>query len=112
MLTSDCHRERAAVIHGTGPPVDSRVSLLFEHRSKTGRTLPFFVASRQFEGSGKAPLLVRFTRALTPDERAEYARRGVSIKRTLSSGATKVLAEEEALAKRVADGVVARRERL
>jgi hypothetical protein len=82
----------APLTAASAAPVDVRARLLFEHRSHTGRTLPFFAPSREFESSGRAPLLVRFARAITPAERASWEKLGLRIGRRLSSGATKVKA--------------------
>src|SRR5689334_8074768 len=71
--------------------IDARVPLLFEHRNRSGKTLPFYIASRSFEASGRAPLLVRFAREVTEAERTAYAALGVSFGRRLASGATKVV---------------------
>lgn len=88
--------------------VDGRVEAAFQHRGRTGETLPFFRASRAFESSGSLPVLLRLARTPTPAERAKYTALGAVLGRTLTSGAIKARLTEAAFAAMRSDGVLAR----
>ena len=88
-------------------PVDARVRMLFQHRARTGRTAPLFAAAPEFESTGMAPLVARFRRAPTAQERARWTKLGFREVRALRSGAVRIFASEAAVTAILADGVLA-----
>jgi MYXO-CTERM domain-containing protein len=92
---------------GRSSPVDARVRLLFEHRTRTGATAPLFVRAPEFESTGLAPLVARWKTTPTAAQRAKWAALGWREEKTRRSGAVRVLASKAAVEAMLADGVLA-----
>lgn len=79
------------------PRLEPRVAQLFAHRDQRGETLPLYQRSAEFERTGIAPLLLRFSRALTEAERASLSASGVELGSAILSGAVRARAPAGAL---------------